>query len=114
MDTVFLHNLILTGNHGTSTEKLHRQRFEINIDMEVDTTRAQKSDLLSDTANWQRVRDIARDVIENNQFTLLEKIAHEIGSQTLQDKLIEKVVVSIKKLDIEANGQPGVRVEKKR
>lgn len=112
MAVIYIKDLIVTGNHGWHDfEKTKPQRFKINVELSVDLSKAAQSDQVEDTVNWSPMRDKITDIVANNSFNLMERLAQEIADQLLDDKRIQKIVVAVDKIDAFKTGVPGVRLE---
>lgn len=115
MDTIFVHNLSIPGKHGVGQEERNiEQEFLVDIEVDFDLGPSGASDNLNDTANYSDFVSAARDVIENNSFYLIEKIAHLIAEKILADKRISRVRVSIRKPTVFPTGIPGISIERNR
>lgn len=115
MSTLFLRNLVFNGVHGlTGREVSDKQRFEIQIDIELDTEKAEKSDVLGDTYDYKNAVNIAKHIIESERHVLIEKIARRIAERICLDPKIFTTKVTIKKLDASINGIPGITIKHKR
>ncbi len=111
---IYIKDLVVEGKHGVHPrEKAKAQRFNVNVELIVDTAKAARSDNLADTLNYSTVRTIIVDTIQNNSFNLLEKLADQLAGQILADHRIQKMVLSIDKPDAFKSGVPGIRLEVK-
>lgn len=115
MDSIFIEGLVYTGTHGCNpNEKRVRQRFAVDVRVDIDTAVAQSSDKLPDTYNYARARDIVRAVIEGEHNYLIERLARRMADVILEDRRLLACEISIRKLDIWGNGVPGVRIARTR
>lgn len=92
--------LRVLGRHGVlDEEKARTQPFEIDIAAWLDTSRAQRSDALADTANYAELATIANDIITSTRFELLEALTATIANALLEAApLIDSLTVTIAKL----------------
>lgn len=113
MSLITIKDLVVQGRHGvTQAEKAQPQPFGISLELTVDLSAAALSDNLNDTVNYSMARQAVIDVVQNQSFNLIERLAQAIGEAVLdQDKRIQKVLISVDKLEIFASGVPGVRLE---
>jgi dihydroneopterin aldolase len=108
--TLFVKDIIISGIHGqTGRETTDPQRFKVDIEISLDISRCEKSDLLSDTYDYKHAVDIARFIVEHEHHVLIEKIASRIGERICRDPKISNATVSIQKLDTGREGVPGIR-----
>lgn len=79
-DTIQLRGLRVLGCHGVLEEEHRRaQPFEIDLDLEVDLSRAGRSDALADTVDYGSVADSVRRVVEGEHSDLIEHLADRIA-----------------------------------
>ena len=115
MDAVFIHDLSFRGRHGVGeAERNVEQEFLIDIHAEMDLSVAARSDDLKDTANYAEFADRAREVVEQDSFYLIEKLASVIAERVLEDKRIRQVTITVRKPSVFSSGVPGVTVTKSR
>jgi FolB domain-containing protein len=115
MSTLILRNLIFSGVHGTTgRERLDPQRFEVQIDIILDTSKAAVSDDLKDTYDYKDAISVTKYIIEQEGHVLIEKIATRIAERICRNSKIYSSKVVIKKLDASSNGTPGISVTYKR
>jgi dihydroneopterin aldolase len=67
------------GRHGASAdERRSARRFQVDVDLTVDTQRAQESDRLADTVNYYDVCALVVELGSSQPYRLLEKLAGEM------------------------------------
>jgi|SRR3989344_7651375 len=111
MDSIFVEDVRLLGKHGVDEhERESEQEFVISIHASFDTCKAARSDALVDTIDYNHLVTITKEVVENNSFQLIERLAETICSEILQDKRIQKVATTIRKPAALQNGLPGVTI----
>jgi dihydroneopterin aldolase len=111
MATIYIKDLVVSGTHGHHPhEKIKPQLFGVSVELEV-STRATKTDELKDTVDWSAIRDQIIDIVRNNSFNLIEKLAQTIGEELIQDSKIKKATVTVDKLEAFESGIPGVKIE---
>ena len=70
------------GYHGVfETERASGQDFYVDIELEVDLTRASVSDDVKDTINYAEVTDMVVEEITTNPVSLIEKLAGRIAER---------------------------------
>ena len=97
--TVRLVNAVFYGHHGVMQEE-HRLggRFEVDVAMELDFTAAARADDLRQTADYERVYSLAREVVLGQSFFLIEKLAALIAERVLEAcPVAERVEVTVRK-----------------
>lgn len=83
-DRVSLHNMQFFAYHGVfGAERELGQRFEVDVDLYVDTAAAAASDDLSDAVNYVEVYDLVKAVTEGEPFNLIEALAGTIADRVL-------------------------------
>jgi dihydroneopterin aldolase len=116
MSVIYIKDLVVTGKHGVQPrEKEQAQRFRISVELTVDIPAAATSDDLADTINYSDVKRIIIAIVQDSSFNLIERLAQVIGDRIIaHDPRLEKIQVSIEKLDVFESGIPGVSLEVRR
>jgi dihydroneopterin aldolase len=89
----------------------------VDLDVEVDLTRAGESDNLDDTVDYGALCEIIERVLVTERFTLLERLAVRLTEVLLGDDRVLAVTVSVRKLRPPVPQQlrtSGVRVTRRR
>lgn len=118
-DRIELRGLRALGHHGALPGEQDRaQPFEIDLEIEVDTSRAGETDALADTVDYGTLAAAATRVVTDERWNLLERIAHRVAEEVLAaDARAGGVTVTVRKLrppvplDLAA---AGVRVSRSR
>jgi dihydroneopterin aldolase len=98
-DRIELRGLRIVATHGVLPhEKAAPQPFEIDIDLAVDTARSQRTDDLSDTADYSRAVLTAVELATAKSHQLLESLAADIAQALLEDALVLAATVTVRKL----------------
>ena len=99
-DRIEIRGLRALGLIGVNPEERERpQPFEVDFDVEVDTSKAGASDCLDDTIDYGRLTMMAEQVVTNEAHLLLERVAERIAEELLKaDDRIEATTVSVRKL----------------
>ena len=70
------------GYHGVfEAERASGQDFYVDVDLEVDLTRASVSDDVNDTINYAEVTSLVVEEITTNPVSLIEKLAGRIAER---------------------------------
>jgi dihydroneopterin aldolase len=81
-DLIRISGIKAFGYHGVfETERASGQDFYVDIELEVDLTRASVSDDVKDTINYAEVTDIVVKEITTNPVSLIEKLAGRIAER---------------------------------
>lgn len=117
-DRIILHNMIFRGYHGTlAAERELGQRYEVDVELQLDLRRAIASDSLQDTVDYSRAYAIAQEEVEGRQFQLLEALAGSIAERILAELQITAVLVRVRKPQVPLPGvlaYSGVEIERRR
>jgi 7,8-dihydroneopterin aldolase/epimerase/oxygenase len=98
VDRIVLAGMVFSGKHGVSeAERARSQRFSVDIELEADIARAARSDDISDTIDYRRVRAIAKEVIEGESAHLVETLAGRIARKALLMPRVKAVTVKVTK-----------------
>jgi 7,8-dihydroneopterin aldolase/epimerase/oxygenase len=114
-----LANMRFDGRHGYHDwERETSQPFEVDVELELDLRSAGESDDLERTVDYGRVFDIAKEIVESRTYSLLEAIAQQIATTTL-DRFpkAEGIVVRVRKPNVRLSGAldyAGVEITRRR
>jgi dihydroneopterin aldolase len=101
MATIRLEGLSVFGHHGARPyEKEAGQRLEVDLELEPDDDRAEKSDKLADAVDYDELYRTVREVVEQKSFHLLEALAANTASTILERFSVRKVRVKIAKQNL--------------
>jgi 7,8-dihydroneopterin aldolase/epimerase/oxygenase len=117
MDKIYLNNMAFYGYHGVLGEETRLgQRFNVDVVLETDLSKAGESDYLEDTINYAAVYDCVREIVEGPPRKLLESVAEGLaGSLLHQFPLIHSCIIKVIKPDPPIAGHyDSVAVEIKR
>ncbi|MEL6822146.1 MAG: dihydroneopterin aldolase [Calditrichota bacterium] len=105
MEIIRLNNMIFYAHHGYyQAERELGQKFEVDVIMNCDLSRAMVSDNLDDTVNYKNVYKHICDVFNNNKFILIESLAGHIADDLLKNFPIESLTIRIRKPQVSLNG----------
>jgi dihydroneopterin aldolase len=97
--TVRLVNAVFYAHHGVSQEE-HRLggRYEVDVEMHFDFTKAAETDQLSSTVDYEGVYKMVHHLVTRNKFYLIEKLALLIGNAIMDGyPVVEAVDVTVRK-----------------
>ncbi len=109
MSIITLEKMEFHAYHGClEHEKKIGNTFEVTLSMQLDTTKAEKSDNLNDTLNYKEVYDTVAKVMKKD-VDLIEHLAHNIITEVMtQFPTIEESTLVLSK----RNPPVGGKVEK--
>lgn len=100
LDRIVLRGISATGHHGVlDFERRDGQRFVVDVVMELDLTRAGRTDALDDTVSYAEVADAVVARIAGEPFDLIERLAAVIAADVLARPLVQVVEVGVHKPD---------------
>ena len=98
MDRILLQGMQFYSYHGGSREeRTLGQPFQVDLEVEKDLASAGKSDRLEDTVSYAHIFRVVRDVMAGEPMELLEALAEEIASRSLDSFSIDSIRVRITK-----------------
>ena len=104
-DRIILHNMVFRGRHGVHpAERELGQRFEVDLELSLDLSRAMISDALQDTADYTRAYAIVREEVEEHRYQLLEALAGAIVRRILSELPASGALVRVRKPQVPLNG----------
>ncbi len=114
-DRVFIEKLSLKGRHGVlPREREAEQEFLVDMSAQCDTRPAARSDELKDAIDYDRFREIARDLVSGSSFYLIETLAEKIAEKILEDRRIASVSITIRKPSVYTDALPGISITRSR
>lgn len=97
-DRITLRGMRFAGRHGALPgEQLTPQPFEVDIVLALDLAPAAASDDLADTVDYAALFDLARGIVEDRSFRLLEAMAGAIADAVLATHDVDEVEVAVRK-----------------
>ena len=98
MDVIRLKNMVFYGYHGVSDmEKTLGGKFEVDLELFLDVSKAGRSDSLEDTIDYESIYNIVFGIIKNTKFYLVEALAESIAKEILTSFKIESLIVRVRK-----------------
>lgn len=113
MDRITLRNIVAHGKHGANPgERDRTQPFQIEVELDLDLTRAGQTDQLHDTVDYAAVHETVVKIVEDHSYQLLERVASVILDEILRDPRIIRASLAIAKPDLLDGATPSVRIER--
>ena len=105
-DRIVLSNMVFQARHGVvDWEKVDAQRFEVDVELTVDTRRAGRDDDIDRTVDYRGVYDTTREIVESRTFNLIEALAEALAHELLGGQpLAAEVVVRVRKPEVRLGG----------
>ena len=105
-DRIVLAGMVFLARHGVNEwEKVEEQRFEVDVELGVDTQAAAATDDLAKTIDYRGVYGATRRVVEDTTVELIESLAEAIAREILAANAgVEEVVVRVRKPDVDLGG----------
>ena len=104
-DIIKLTNMVFYAHHGYyEAERELGQRFELDIEVTCDLTKAAAEDDLNKTIDYRSVYKIAKQAFENYKFKLIESVAVRIADQILESHITSSVLIRVRKPHVPLKG----------
>lgn len=111
MDRISLRNIVAHGKHGANPgERDRAQPFHIEVDLDIDLTRAGQTDQLHDTVDYAAVHRTVVAIVEEQSYQLLERVASVVLDEILRDPRIIRASLSIAKPELLDGATPSVKL----
>lgn len=111
-DRMLLRQLHFFGHHGVSdAERRAGGVFIVDLEVETDTARSASSDDLTDAVNYVDIYEVARRVVEDQEFHLLEALAARLARDILKLAPVTRVHLRVTKPPRLAGQGTGFAVE---
>ncbi len=115
MDTIGIDNLLVQGIHGHYEHEWERpQSFRVSMEVLLNTQLAGSTDTLSNTIDYDILRDSIVRIFAGERRALIETLAEEIAAEALKDVRVQEVRLTICKLDAWKNGVPRISITRTR
>lgn len=101
IDKIYVNQMKFYGYHGVFPEETKLgQRFMIDLTVELDLSKAGKTDDLTQSVNYADLYNTCKKVVEGETHKLVETVAERIAEEILSSfKLIERCTVKAIKPD---------------
>lgn len=98
-DVIRLHNAVFYAYHGVlSSEQSLGGKFEVDVDLYCDFSKAVQSDSLSQTVDYEKVYETIQKLVTNRKHFLLESVAGVIADGMLKEfRKVKGVTVRVRK-----------------
>lgn len=105
-DRIVLAGMAFQARHGVlDWEKTTAQRFEVDVELDLDIQPAGIADDLARSVDYRAVYGVVRQVVESTTFNLIEALAEAIAREILAGQAqVEEVVVRVRKPDVRLDG----------
>ena len=118
-DRILLEGMTFEGTHGVyPEEQVTPQPFEIDVELAMNLQPAGLSDDLAMTADYAKVFELCRQVVESTRFNLIEALAEAITEELLSSfPMVDSITVRIRKPKIDLGGpfkSAGIEVRRRR
>ncbi len=101
MALIRLEGLSLFGRHGATVgERRVGTRLDVDVEVELDTSRAEMSDRLADTVSYDRIEVLVRRVVEDESFRLLEALGARIAALCVEKLGVARCTVALTKQNL--------------
>ncbi|MBY6038500.1 dihydroneopterin aldolase [Fictibacillus nanhaiensis] len=101
MDKMYVNGMKFYGYHGVFPEEQKLgQRFNVDVTLQMDLSKAGLTDDLEQTVNYKEIYDAVKGIVEGDPVKLLESLAETIAALLLvKFSLIDEVTVKVIKPD---------------
>ncbi|MDB4867094.1 MAG: folB [Cohnella sp.] len=99
MDRMVLRRMQFFGFHGVFPEENKLgQKFIVDLDLQMDLSRAARTDNVDDTVNYAELHALVKRIVEGRPVKLIEALAENIASAVLGTyTIISEAAVSVTK-----------------
>lgn len=97
-DRIVIRDMVFYGYHGVfEAEREIGQRFEVDVELHLDLRSVAHSDDIDVTINYVDVYTAIKELVEEQEFRLIETLAQAIAEQVLSAYDLTQVVVRVRK-----------------
>jgi dihydroneopterin aldolase len=98
MDRISLRGLRARGRHGVyDFERAQGQDFLVDVELELDLTRAARSDDVADTVHYGELAERLVAVVAGEPVNLIETLAERLAAVCMEDTRVEAAIVTVHK-----------------
>jgi 7,8-dihydroneopterin aldolase/epimerase/oxygenase len=98
LDLLVLEGMSFYGYHGeTEAERTLGTHFHVDAEIRMDLSRAGASDHIADTFDYAHAFELVREVVEGQQYRLLEAVAAHVATSLLAVRGVASVKVRVGK-----------------
>jgi dihydroneopterin aldolase len=117
-DRIIVEGMTFQGTHGIHEhEQRTPQPFEVDVELALNLQPAGLSDDLTQTADYARVFDTCRQIVESTRFNLVEALAEAIAHELLAGFPADEVTIRVRKPAVDLGGPfraVGVEIRRRR
>ena len=96
MDKIKIRSLEVNACHGVhDSEKVEKQPFVFDVDLEIDFFNAAKTDDLNKTVSYSEVCNLIVKIASENTFSLIERLAYECAFEILDKLPVQGVKLTV-------------------
>ncbi len=99
LDIIKLHNAVFYAYHGAMTDEQNLGgKFEIDVELHCDLSKAKETDDLKETVNYEKVYALMKKIVTGRKYYLIEALAHSIGTGIISNFIhVQKTTVRVRK-----------------
>ena len=117
-DRIVIEGMVFQGTHGVHEhEQRVPQPFEVDVELALNLQHAGLTDDLALTADYSRVFEVCRQIVESTRFRLIEALAEAIAQEVLAGFPADEVTVRIRKPAVDLGGtfrSVGIEIQRRR
>lgn len=97
-DRLSILGMTFHAHHGLEEHEIeHGQRFDVDVDLFLDTSKAAATDHLSDTVDVRQVYKDINKIVLTQRFYLIETLSQKVADAMLRYEHVQKVTVKVRK-----------------
>lgn len=105
MDKIKLTHMIFYAHHGAfEEERKLGQRFEIDVELGLDFSKAAEEDRLDLSIDYEQVYHRIHAVVTEKKFYLIEAVAQNVAHYILNEFAVDEVTVRVRKPSVPIRG----------
>lgn len=114
MDIVYVRDLRMDARIGIyEWEKRIQQKIRVDLEMAWDNRRPAASDDIQDTLNYKTASKRVMELVENDHYELVERLAETIADTLMQELQIPWIQVTVGKPGaVRGSSEVGVKIER--
>jgi dihydroneopterin aldolase len=115
LDRIEIRGIRAYGRHGADPGERDRpQAFTIDVVVDLDLSRARRSDDLNDTLNYARLYHRIVEVVAGTSHALLERLAADLLDAAFEDSRVERAQITVGKPGLLDGATPSVTIAREK
>ena len=97
--------MVFYGYHGTADEEKELGgRFEVDLELKTNLSKAIESDHIEDTINYVEIYKLVKNIVTESKYHLIEALAGQIIKSIFENYRLDEVTIRLRKPNVPLHG----------